>query len=373
MKRVLLAAEALADEPLAEHQDRTPLEIAKAPVLSDSAMKGRVGSTVFAPRKLPAGADVACFSLLGYDPLEFYTGIAPLEALAWGIPQRDDEVAFRCDLVTVLDETLVDATAGHISTKEMKIFADELNRAAGSGDVRFHALDGHRMILMVRQESLDDLELAPATAIVGDKLDRHLPSSRAYASLLEIFEKARAVLEPHEINRVRVDLGENPANRIWLWGQGKRPAPVAFERRFGVNGAVHSAADFARGLGRALGLSVADKLAAAIAANDFVFSYLPKEEGEAGLKGKISRIERLESAFCEALEAVRSASEWRICVATDTVSPIGKEKPTHGKVPFFVCGTGIEAENRAFNERQASQSAFGFEDGHRMMEWFLKQ
>ncbi len=367
----MLVCEGMAGEPVEELGSRTPLELAKIPNINFLAKKGRVGRASFIPHSLAATADVAALSLLGFDPQEFYTGIAPLEAAAMGIPQDDTEIAFRCDLVTVLDDVLVDTSASHISPNESRLLVEELNKKLSNDKLRFYPGEGHKNILLIRDaekaDRLDELECASPKSLIGKSFAKHLPKGEEASLLRDLMDRSREILENHEINRVRIDLGENPANRIWPWGQGKRPKMPAFEQRFGIRGSVVSQTDFVVGLGKLLGLQMAENIETCLNNGEFAFMY--KDAGEAGLiknnlKSKIKLIEEFDSKIIsQAVKLAERFKDLKILIATD-----------QGQAAFLLSGYGIKPEEASgLNEKSASQSKLVFEEGHQLMEFFLRK
>lgn len=381
MKYVVLVCEAMADDPLPEFGERSPLEIAKAPNLQSLAKKGRVGEAIFTSRGLNLTSDVALLSILGYNPEEFYTGIAPLEALAAGISQSDNEIAFRCDLVTVSDELLVDVSASFISPKESSFLIKELNRKLSSPQVKFYPGEGYKNILMIhdpeKAESLDELECVPPSKIIGEKFAKFLPKGESASIVTDLMDNSKAVLEDQEINRVRIDLKENPANMIWPWGQGRRPKLPSFKDRSRLSGAVYSEAEFAQGLGLSAGLAVSTHLEAAIHNKDFVFVYISSADAPAEsdpIKSKVRLIEYFDSqVVAKVMKLLEEAGEYRLLVCTDVAVSSRKRSASHNPVPFLMTGQGIEPEeNQGFNEKSAAESKHSFKEGHKLMEIFLK-
>ncbi len=378
MKYVFLAAQGLADEPVEELSGRTPLEAAKTPNMDRLAKAGTVGTATFTLHDLPTSGDATCLSMLGYDPSEFYTGIAPLDAAALGVAQKDLEIIFRCDLVTTLDDTLVDRMAGRISQKEAKLLVAELDAKLSTPRLRFHSGHGYKNLLIVSDaelaENLDELDCTPPYAVAGSKFAKHLPKGKAQALLLELVEKARAILDAHEINRVRVDLGENPANMIWPWGQGRHPKLPGFKARHGLSGAVVSDADFVKGLGKISGLETEKDLERAIAKHDFVFAYVPAAEPRTfDLKTKVRAIEDFDHAILGPALKIAESEGARVCVTTDAPESLEKGAVLHGAVPYVFFGPGFEASNAAyFGEKTAAQGK-SFVEGHKLITRFFSK
>ncbi len=379
MKHVILVCEGMSDEPLEELSARTPMEVAKTPHMDSLAKKGQLGQASFCPNSLRASGDVAAMAILGFDPQEFYTGIAPLEAIAMGISQDDRAVAFRCNLVTVLDEDLIDATAGNILTKESHILIEALNQKLSNDRIRFYSGEGFRNILLINDaelsENLDELECIPPDTVIGQKFAKNLPKGRAASTVLHLINASKTILESQEINKVRIDLHENPASMIWPWGQGKKPKTPTFQQRYGREGCVFSDVDYLKGLAKALALKQGKSLKASVEENDFAFVYFPWTEGrKIDLKLKIKFIEDFDSTVVgPAIKKLEADGNHRLLVTGDTQHPLSKKTPLHGQVPFVVQGSGVDADEfTQFNEKNALQSKLIFEQGHKLMEYFLK-
>ena len=219
MTYVILVCEGMADEPIEELMGRTPLEVAKTPHMDLLVKTGSLAQGSFNPGTLRPSGDVSAMSILGFDPQEFYTGIAPLEASAMQIQQTDQAIAFRCNLVTVLDQGLVDAYSGNISSTEAGILIDSLNKKLSNNRIRFYAGEGFRNLLMVNDaelsESLDELDCAPPQTVIGQQVLKNLPKGQGASAIIDLINASKEILENHEINKVRIDLHENPANMIW--------------------------------------------------------------------------------------------------------------------------------------------------------------
>ena len=379
MKHVILVCEGLSDESFDELSGRTPLEVAKTPYLDLLAKKGCLGRASFNPNSLRASGDVAALSILGFDPQEFYTGIAPLEAGAMGIEQADQAIAFRCNLTTVFDESVIDAASGNISSRESALLIEALNKKLSNDQIRFYCGEGFRNLLMIHDaelsEGLDDLECVPPQSVLGQKFLKNLPKGRAASVILDLIRESKSVLENHEINKVRIDLKENPANMVWLWGQGKKPKIPAFRQRYGREGSVFSDVPFVKGLATTLGLKTSRSLESALEEDDFVFVYFPWTEGKKiDLKLKIKFLEDFDAHVVGPTQKkLKSEGSFRICVTGDVLTPLAKKTPVHGHVPFLIQGSGFEADEfEFFNEKNSLQSKLLFEEGHKLMEFFLK-
>lgn len=373
MRAFALFCGGMADEPREELSGRTPLEVAKTPFLDSLVRAGKLGTANFTPRALSPAEDIACLSILGYDPTEFYTGLAPLEAMAMGVPQDDRDVTFRCDFITVADDTFVDV-ADRISQHESRHLADDLNAALQMTDFRFYAGSNSRGILVFKgtaSDELDDLECVPPPHAAGKKISKILPQGKGARILAGFVEKAKKVLTDHEINRVRIDLKENPANMVWPWGQGKKPKLPAFSERTGLRGTVVSDSLAARGIGQACGLSHSETLAEALKGDsDFVFAYLSGKNAD--VKEKIRRIEEFDKhTLGPVCRYAAKHPDVKILIGTDLLWPSGRA-PQAGETPFLIHGQGVDAEPaERFTENTAKQKRFVFDDGYKLLFNFI--
>lgn len=397
MKYLVLVCDGMADEPIEELGGLTPLQAAKTPHMDQLAKTGRVGTAAFTPQGMYPGSDVANMAILGYDPKKYHTGRAPLEAANMGIELSPEAVAFRCNFVTVSDSHLVDFAAGHIASREAGILIDLLNRELGSPSVRFYPGLSYRHILVVEDPALAaDLlaaECTPPHDLTGKKYAGALPSGRAGKFLQDLMARSRPILERHEINTVRIDLKENPANMIWFWGQGKKPEFPSFQERYGLRGTMISAVDLLNGIGRLIQMRVikvpgatgyydtnfagkAEYGVQSLETADLSFIHVEAAD-EAGHNGdlgqKIKAIENFDSQVVgTALRLVETAGDCRILICPDHPTPIVLKTHTTTPVLFLMNGPGIEAGgSAAFDEPTAAQSRHVYREGHALFRDFL--
>jgi 2,3-bisphosphoglycerate-independent phosphoglycerate mutase len=399
MKYIVIVPDGMADEPLPELNGKTPLETARTPNMDYLAQNGFVGTVRTIPDGMAPGSDVGNMSLLGYDPKVFHCGRGPLEAANMGIMLGDDQVAIRCNFVTLNEEEMADYSAGHITTKEAGILIDDLNKALSDDDqFKFYPGKSYRHLLIVRTEdpqSLLNVETTPPHDIMGQKIKSHLPKGPQAAFLIDMMTHAKAVLENHSINQVRLDLKENPANGIWLWGQGGKPQLPLFKERYGVEGAIISAVDLVNGIGRIAGLHVINVPGItgyydtnyagkgqyglkALKACDFVFIHIeaPDEAGHNGdAKAKIEAIERIDEFILGAiLNHFGRHDDFRVMVLSDHPTPVSKRTHTADPVGFAMYGKGIAHNGRsAFTEKAAAQANTVFENGEQLMSDFIRK
>ncbi|MBM3246674.1 MAG: cofactor-independent phosphoglycerate mutase [Candidatus Omnitrophica bacterium] len=396
MKYIVLVGDGMADYPIKELGERTPLEAARTPNMDFIAQSGTLGRIKTIPDKMTPASDVAHVAIFGYDPRKYYTGRGPLEAANLGVELEDDDVVFRCNLITVLGDTLVDYSAGHISTKEAETLIKFIDQNLGTGRVKFYHGVGYRHLMLVKRgsdEHLQDLECKPPHDIRGQGVTKNLPKGDNAAFIIKLMQDSRRILEHHEVNLVRVDLKENPGNMIWLWGQGKKPSMPKFFEKYGLGGAVISAVDLIKGLGRILGLEVINvpgatgyydtdyeaKARAALAAlrdKDFVFVHVeaPDEAGHNGdLREKITAIERFDQLIVGAiLSAYKNRNDFRVLVLPDHATPIAVKTHTADSVPFGIFGKDIPASGLGgYSEKEAVKSQVYFEKGHELMDYFI--
>ena len=397
MKYIVLVGDGMADYPIKELGERTPLEAARTPNMNFIAKAGRLGRIKTIPDKMSPASDVANISILGYDPQKYYTGRGPLEAANLGIDLEADDVAFRCNLITASGDTLVDYSAGHISSKEAAILIKFIDQNLGTNRIRFYPGVSYRHLMLVKRgtdEHLQDLECKPPHDISGQSISKNLPKGDNTDLIIKLMQDSRKILENHEINLVRVDLKENPANMIWLWGQGKKPAMPKFTDKYGLSGSVISAVDLIKGLGKILGLEVINvpgatgyydtdyegKAKAALKTlkeKDFVFLHVeaPDEAGHNGdLREKITAIERFDQLVVGTiLEAFKRKKNFRILVLPDHATPISVKTHTSDIVCFGIFGKDIIAGGFLnYSEKEAQKSELYFEKGHELMEYFIR-
>lgn len=400
MKYLVLIGDGMADFPLDELGGKTPLEAAATPAMDEMARSGECGLFCPIPEGLPAGSDIGNLSLFGYDPRKTFSGRAPIEAARQGIRLSKDQVAFRCNLVTLEDGEMRSFTSGHISTPEADELIAALNDAiAGDGSVRFHTGVSYRHLAIVTAgpvstEQLVALKCTPPHDISGQRFAEYLPRGEGQDFVRRLMERSRPVLADHPINAARQAEGKPPATSIWLWGQGQAPRMESYRDRFGLTGAVISAVDLVKGIGVCAGLEIIDvpgatgyldtnyagKVEAAIDALDRVdFVYLHVEapdetghEGRADLKVQaIEDFDRQVVAPCRAHAQARG--DVRILVAPDHVTAISTRTHAGGPVPFALCGPGIDPNGAtAYSESEGARTGLRVDEGYKLVPRMLE-
>jgi len=393
MKFCIIVPDGMGDYPVEQLQGKTPVEAARCPNIDFISMNGKLGLVRTVPEDLPPGSDVANLSVMGYNPTECYTGRAPLEAASLGIELEPDDVAFRCNLVTMDGDVLADYCAGHISSKEASVLIDLIQKRFGSSKIRFYAGSGFKNIMVYKGGGMDDVKTTPPHDIMGQEIGPHLPRGEGSQILRRIILGSRELLENHEINIVRTDLGENPANMIWLWGQGRRPTIEPFEQKYGIKGAVIAAVDLIKGLGKYLGWDIIEVPGAtgevdtnyagkgeyavrALEKYDLVFVHIEAPD-MAGHDGdplrKVLAIENIdEKVVAPILEALKKYDEFRVMVITDHLTPCELRTHTREPVPFAIYGEGVSSVRKVpFSEKNAQESDLKIDEGYMLMSHFL--
>jgi 2,3-bisphosphoglycerate-independent phosphoglycerate mutase len=367
MKYLVLVPDGCADEPLAELDGRTPLEAARMPNLARLAASSEVGLAEVIPPGLPPGSDVGNLAILGYDPAEYHTGRAPIEAAAMGVELAPGEVAFRCNLVTVTDDVMVDFAAGHVTSEQSHVIVAALDDALGKGrdGVRFHPGVEYRHLCVVPSD-LGDAECVPPHDLTGQRIV--LPTGPAAAKLTALMDASKPV-----VARAAADVG-SVATQIWLWGQGTRPQLPDFAARHGVTGRLSSAVDLVRGLGVLSGIEVVDVPGAtagfdndyvaqrdaalsSLADHDFFLLHVEATD-EAGHQGavdeKVASLERWDADIIGPLVDALRDEPFRVLLLPDHATPCAARTHTSEPVPYLLYGTDLPAAGGEYTERSVA-------------------
>lgn len=401
MKYIILIGDGMADRPLQSLGYKTCLQKAKTPNMDWLASHGQPGKVTTIPKGLEPGSDVANLSILGYDPLKYYSGRAPIEAEYRGIKLGPKDIAFRCNLVTLGSpntkaETMKDFSAGHISTKEAGALIKEINKKLGSEEITFYPGISYRH-LMIWKNGMQKMRCIPPHDITGKKTAGYMPKGKGADLLLSLMERSRELLEKSPINKKRIRKGLNPANSIWLWGQGRRLSLPSFKDKYGLKGALISAVDLTKGLGICAGFDVINvkgatgyvdtnyigKANAALRALnkcDFVYVHVeaPDEAGHSGsIRDKIKAIEDFDKKVVgTVLKGIKRFGDYRILLLPDHATPIRLMTHTVEPVPFVIYGTDRQSKGsgfRPYNEYICRmKNIHSFEKGHKLMDYFLK-
>ena len=392
-KYVIIIPDGAADEPLEQFAGETVLEAAEIPNMDKISTLGRQGLVQTVPDGMEPGSDVAQMSLLGYDPLRYYSGRAPIEAVARNIKLSLEDWVFRCNLVTIADGKMADHSAGHISTVEAGNLIKELAGQLGNEQITFHTGVSYRHLLVFKGINFD-VKTYPPHDYIGKAIEKILPRGKGAELLIDLMARSQQLFTNHDINKVRRDLGENQVSSIWLWGQGKKAQMESFQKRFGIKGAAITAVDLVRGLAKLIGFDLIDvpgatgfidtnyqgKASAAIEAiekYDIVFIHIeaPDEASHSGnAEMKKMAIEQVDKHIVgPVLEALQKYESWRILVMPDHPTPVRTCAHSAEPVPFAMAGDNVSGILHAtFGETNAAKSGFRIENGFELMEYFLK-
>lgn len=399
MKCAILVGDGMADWPVDELDGRTPLEVSRKPNMDWICQNGSGGRAITIPKGMEPGSDIANLSVLGFNPKEYYSGRGPFEAESYGVELKDDEVAFRCNLVAVTDGKMIDYSAGHIKTHESTILMEVLNRELGSDKIKFYPGVSYRNLMVIKEDLLlsgrGGLRCTPPHDIIGKKITKYLPKGKGGEVIRSVMERSRDILLKQEINLVKIDLKENPANMIWLWGYGKKPQMPLFKDRFGVTSGMISAVGLLKGIGKCLGMEVIDVPGAtgyydtdysakaqyaidALKRLDLIFVHVeaPDEAGHNGdLRNKILAIENFDQKVVgPILDYLRSLGNYRVLVLPDHATPLKVRTHVDEPVPFAICGEGISIDTmQSFTEKEAEKGGFGTVSGDKLGDLLCRQ
>ena len=408
MKFIIVVGDGMGDHPIKELGDKTPLEAAHIPTIDKLCAAGEFFLNQTVPAGYPPGSDVANLSLLGYDPTLYYTGRAPLEAASMGIDLAPDETAFRCNFVTISRDdtgsvTLDDFAAGHISSEEGHQLIAALNETlstAGADIFTFKPGISYRNLMVVKGDYPDFKTVPPHDHIERD-VTVHWQKYMADPAWNELLTTVETTLSTHPVNIARVAAGKNPANMVWLWGEGKMPSAPPLTTRFNISGTMVSAVDLLKGLGVVGGLAVAevenatgyidtnykgkaDAALSALQTEDFAFVHLegPDEAGHQGsIKDKIQAIEDLDGKIVSPIvtELRERGEDFRIVVTMDHFTPIALRTHTSEPVPTIIYDSReqVAGSGCTFNEKSCGQFVASQKDaintGYTLMNRLLMQ
>jgi 2,3-bisphosphoglycerate-independent phosphoglycerate mutase len=392
VKYVVLVPDGAADYPQESLDGKTPLEAAHTPNMDRLAREGSGGMVQIIPEVRPPGSDIGNLELFGYDSVEQYTGRAPLEAASMGVELPEGAIAFRCNLINCEGDTLVDYSAGHISTEEgqelIRLVAAELEEKG----IRFYPGVQYRH-LMVYQDGPEELVSYPPHDIMGESASGHLPTGEGQEKIRELMAAAEPILARAEVNAKRVAAGQRPGNHIWLWGSGRGIELESFASKYGLCGGVISAVDLVRGIGRSAGLEVievpgitgyldtnyAGKASYALAAlerSDFVYVHVEAADEAAHNGDPQAKVQALEDfdrlVVGNIIEGLGTLGECRLLMAPDHRTPIQLRTHSREPVPFVLWGSDFPADGmQGFNETAAEAGSLQLERGHHMMEHLM--
>lgn len=398
MKYIVVLGDGMADYPIDELNEQTPLEYANTPMMDELAQKSEIGQVHTIPAGMSPGSDTANLSVLGYDPKKYYTGRSPLEALSIGVPMKDTDIAIRCNIVTVSDEEteykdkkMIDHSAGEISTEDADVLIRAVQEAFGNEMFHFYTGTSYRHLLIWDKGNI--VELTPPHDILTKTIGNYLPKEKLLA---EMMEKSYEILNNHPINVAREKAGLHKANSLWFWGAGTKPALDDFTEKTGKRGVMISAVDLLKGIGVGAGLhniivegadgtletNYEGKAQAAVDAltkDGYDFAYIhveaPDEMGHQGsVERKIKSIEYLDQRVIRVVKEGMDASgeDYRMLVLPDHPTPIVLRTHSSDPVPYMLFdSTNHGSRMWHYNEREAAASGIDMPSGAALMEYFL--
>lgn len=402
MKYALVIPDGVADEAQPGLGGKTPLQAATIPFMDEVARLGIVGRADHVPASMPSGSDVGTMSLFGYDPLVYHTGRAPIEAAAQGIELGELDWAIRCNLVTVEEGRMASFTAEQIPNDLAATLVELLQRdQCGNEHWKFYAGVSYRNLLVYRARGVPapfgpQTHTTPPHDITDQPIAPRLPQGPGSDVLLDLMERSKPLFAACPENQARAASGIHTATQCWLWGQGQRPAFKSFQERFGKRGAVITAVDLLRGLGRLLGWNVinvpgatgyldtdyAAKGRAAIEAlqkdqADFIVVHVEATDEashEGNAAAKVQALEQIDQHIVQPLHAyLKSQGDYRLLVCPDHPTFLRTKTHSHGYVPFALCGTGIAAGHATtYDELTAATGPVCLDRGCELMDLLFR-
>ncbi len=401
MKYLVILTDGMSDEPQSQLKGLTPLQAAHTPHLDKLAQNAYIGQVKTIPQNFAPGSDVANLSVMGYDPVQYYTGRSPLEAVSMGVKLNDDDLALRCNLVTLSEEDgydkqiMIDYSSGEISTADAHELMQSVANELGDATFYFHAGISYRNLLVWRNGRSRDVQLTPPHDISGQPITNYLPAGADGSALLDLMKRSQLILRDHPVNRQRKNSGHPPATSIWLWGEGFRPALPTFEELYGLSGSVVAAVDLVKGLGICAGLkpitvegatgavvtNFAGKIKAALQClhqgDDFVYLHIesPDEAGHQGnLETKIWSIEQIDQqVIAPLLDELADFEHIRVLVMPDHPTPLRIRTHSSEPVPYLLYDSHNPCQEgpNKFDEAAAAQGLY-IAHGHQLMPYFIR-
>jgi len=401
MKYLILVPDGAGDEEIAMLGNKTPLQAAKIDHMNELARKGMVGLVRTIPPGMAPGSDAANLSVMGYDPAVYHTGRSPLEAVSMGIRMSETDVAFRTNLVTLKGEgsyedlVIADHSAGDITSDEARILMELIDEKLGTENIRFYPGVSYRHAMIVRNGSTD-YDLTPPHDVLTQRAGDHLPKGNGSEFLTEMMKKSYELLSDHPVNRERMKKGLNPANSIWIWGQGRKPGLSPFYAKYGIKGTAISAVDLIKGIALCAGLDSIDvegatgtihtnfkgKARAAVEeyrkGQDLVYLHLeaPDECSHQGdLEGKIKSLELIDELVLKPIldYLYSSGEDFKVLIVPDHRTPLSIRTHSATPVPYVLYDSAKETgpdPEAAFHEEQGKKGRY-FENGYELTDYFF--
>ncbi len=391
----------MADEPVKQLGDKTPLQVADKENIDSLARIGEVGLVKTIPDGLAPGSDTANLSVLGYDPQKYYTGRSPLEALSIGADMESNDVSFRCNLVTLSedgsyeDKTIIDHSSDEITTEEADELIKYLEKYLGNDTIKFYTGTSYRHAIIWHKGSTD-VNLTPPHDILEKNIKKYLPKGTNSDKIKQMMVLSNELLKNHPINIRRKEKGLRPANSIWIWGEGTKPTLKSFSDKYNKKGAMISAVDLLKGIAIAaemenievegvtgnINTNFEGKAKAAIDAlksgQDFVYVHMeaPDECGHRGeIDNKVKSIELIDSKVVKYIkeELDKLEEDYKIMILPDHPTPLAIRTHTNKAVPYLIYDSSRKIEsNVKYDEESCKTTGNVFMKGHELMDYFLK-
>ncbi len=400
VKYLLILSDGMADYPIAELNNKTPLQYAHTPSIDKLAKNSIIGNVKTIPEGYPPSSDVANLAVMGFEPEKYYTGRSSLEAISMGVNLSDNDLALRCNLVTLsgannyTDKEMLDYSAGEITSEESHTLIADIQKELGLELLSFHAGISYRHLAVWANGINKDLDLTPPHDISGQAITNYLPQGKHGEILLKLMIKSHMFLEKHPINIKRAKEGKNPANSIWLWGEGSKPSLPTFKDKYNINGSVVAAVDLVKGIGISAGLkpisvkgatggietNFQGKAQAALDelknGQDFVYLHIesPDEAGHQGnLAKKIWAIEQVDKEVVSlVISQLDEFDDIRILLLPDHPTPLSVRTHTSDPVPFMLFDKNNLVDNELvyYNEETGNKGLF-IDSGTKLMDTFI--
>ncbi len=395
MKYIIVLGDGMADEPIPSLHQKTPLEYADTPAMDSLSKKGEIGMVSTVPAGMAPGSDTANLSVLGYNPEVYYSGRSPLEALSIGVPMKEEDIAIRCNLVTISEEndcfekrTIIDHSSDEISTEDAAVLLNAVKEKLEIPGCSFYTGTSYRHCFI--RERGEVVNLTPPHDVLGKVIGEYLPKD---AVLREMMKKSHDILKEHPLNVKRKEQGLHPANCLWFWGAGTKPGLSDFYEKTGKRGIMISAVDLLKGIAVGAGMDVAyveganggldtnyeGKMQAAlkaVAEDGYDFAYIhveaPDEMGHQGsVEKKVKAIEYLDKRIIEPLvqNLEDRKIDFRMLVLPDHPTPVRLRTHTGDEVPYLLYDSTLERnENLPYNETNALKSGRRVLKGYKLIE-----
>ena len=404
MKYVVVLYDGMADYPVEALGGKTPMQKANKPIFDSLAKRGEVGLVRTIGEGLKPGSEIGNLTVMGYDPRKYFTGRSPLEAISIGVKMADDDISLRCNLVTLSDEenyddkTMVDYSAGDISSEEAAKIIKTVQQNFGGGEFDFYSGVSYRHCLIFHKGTTDLGTMTPPHDISGRVVGPYISTSPNAQKLTSLMRKSYDLLKDHPVNIERIKQGKRPANSIWLWGEGTKPTLPPFSELYGVKGTVISAVDLLKGIGIAAGMQTPEvegatgyidtnfegKANAAVDAlkKDCDFAYIHIEApDECGHRyepeNKVKAIEYIDSRVLpiviKGLEEI--GEDYKIMILPDHPTPLSTRTHASDPVPYMIYQKSKEKDSgvKSINEESAKKTGNFIDAGYELMNKFIKE